>query len=118
MIVLAAGHGGREAVAVWLIVGARATSSIPHVVAQVARLHGRPTPPHRVVVADVIALVAASAAVAFEPGAIVGAVAVAVAVALQRPLARQTVPAKIIGIRQSILGLAVVLAAAVGFRLP
>jgi hypothetical protein len=48
----------------------------------------------------------------------VGAVAVAVAVALQRPLARQTVPAKIIGIRQSILGLAVVLAAAVGFRLP
>jgi hypothetical protein len=118
MIVLAAGHGGREAVAVWLIVGARATSSIPHVVAQVACLHGRPAPPRRVLVGDVVALAAASVAVFLEPRAVVGAVAVAIAVALQRPLARKAVPAKTIGIRQSVLGLAVVLAAAIGFHLP
>ena len=117
MIVLAAGHGGPEAVAAWLIVGARATSSIPHVIAQVARLHGRSTPARRVVVADLVALAAGSIAVAVEPGALVGAVAVAVTVALQRPLARKPVPATTIGIRQTALGLAVVLAAAAGFHL-
>ena len=41
MVVLAAGLDSRTALAMWLVVGARATSSIPHVVAQVARLHGR-----------------------------------------------------------------------------
>jgi hypothetical protein len=71
-----------------------------------------------VLVGDVVALAAASVAVFLEPRAVVGAVAVAIAVALQRPLARKAVPAKTIGIRQSVLGLAVVLAAAIGFHLP
>jgi hypothetical protein len=42
---------------------------------------------------------------------------VVVAVILQRPLARTPVPAKTIGIRQSMLGFAVVAVAAIGFHL-
>ncbi|MBX3286766.1 MAG: YwiC-like family protein [Actinobacteria bacterium] len=117
VVVLAAGHGAREALAVWLVVGARATSSIPHVVAQVARLHGRATPARRLLLADAGALGAVAVAVGLDHRAALGAAAVAIAVAVQRPLARTPVPAKTIGIRQSILGLAVVLAAAVGFHL-
>ena len=116
-IVLAAGRGGHEAAALWLVVGARATSSIPHVVAQVARLHGRPTPAPRLLAADVAALGAAVLAVGLDHRSIPGAAAVVAVVALQRPLARTPVPAKTVGIRQSILGLAVVLVTAAGFHL-
>jgi hypothetical protein len=116
-IVLAAGRPAATAAALWLLVGARATSSIPHVVAQVARLHGRTLDRRRLLVADLAALAAAATAVALDRGAALGAGAVVVAVILQRPLARTPVPAKTIGIRQSILGLAVVVAAAAGFHL-
>lgn len=117
MVVLASGHGGSEALAVWLVVGARATSSVPHVIAQVARLHGRATSARRLLLADAAALSAVAAAVGVDHRAAIGAAAVVIAVAVQRPLARTPVPAKTIGIRQSILGLAVVLTAALGFHL-
>jgi hypothetical protein len=117
MIILAAGEPVRIAVAAWLLILARAVSSITHVVGQVARLHGRTPPPRRPLLADAAALAAALAAVAIEPAALAGAVAVAVAVALQRPLARRPMPAKTIGLRQSALGAAVVLAAAAGLHL-
>jgi hypothetical protein len=117
VIVLAAGEPAAIAAAAWLLVGARATSSIPHVVAQVARLQGRTLDGRRLLVADLLALAAAAMAVVLDRGAALGAGAVAVAVGLQRPLARTPVPAKTIGIRQSVLGLAVVAAAAIGFHL-
>lgn len=117
MVVLAAGHASGEALAAWLVVGARATSSIPHVVAQVARLHGRTTPARRSLVADVAALAVAALAAVLDHRAALGALAVVIVVAVQRPLARTPVPAKTIGIRQSLLGLAVVLATALGFHL-
>jgi hypothetical protein len=117
VIVLAAGRPSTTAAAVWLLVGARATSSIPHVVAQVARLHGRTLDRRRLLVADLAALAAAATAVALDRGAALGAGAVVVAVILQRPLARTPVPAKTIGIRQSMLGFAVVAVAAIGFHL-
>ncbi len=117
MVVLASGHGGSEALAVWLVAGARATSSVPHVIAQVARLHGRATSARRLLLADAAALSAVAAAVGVDHRAAIGAAAVVIAVAVQRPLARTPVPAKTIGIRQSILGLAVVLTAALGFHL-
>jgi hypothetical protein len=117
MILLAAGHPSAEAAAVWLVLGGRAITAIPHVRAQVARLHGRTSPAWVATVADAAALLAASLAVAIEPPVVAGAVAVAGVVAVQRLTARRPVPAKVIGIRQTALGLAVVAATAAGIHL-
>lgn len=117
MILLAGGHHPAEAVAAWLILVGRATTAIPHVRAQIARLHHRPTSSATLLVADGAALAAAVAAVAIDASVAAGAVAVAMVVAVQRATARTEAPAKVIGIRQTALGLTVVLATAIGIRL-
>lgn len=117
MIILAAGHPAGEAMAVWLILAARATTSIPHVRALIARLHDRPTSDPALVVADVGALATAALAVAVEPAVAAGAVAIVCVVVVQRLTARAPVPAKVVGIRQTLFGLAVVIATAVGIVL-
>ena len=43
MVVLADGQSGRLAAGVWLVLAARVATSIPHVRAQIARLHRRPS---------------------------------------------------------------------------
>src|SRR5690606_16216423 len=43
MVVLAGGEGAALATGVWLVPAARAATAVPHVRAQVLRLHGRPT---------------------------------------------------------------------------
>ena len=117
MILLAAGHPPAEAVAAWLILAGRATTAIPHVRAQIARLHQRPWSSRDLVVADVAAVALAVAAVAADPAVAAGAVAVVGVVAIQRVTAATPVPAKVIGIRQTVLGLVVVAATAVGLHL-
>ncbi|HEY6533444.1 MAG TPA: YwiC-like family protein [Acidimicrobiales bacterium] len=117
MILLAAGHLPSEATAVWLILAARATTSITHVRAQIARLHGRPTSAQLLLATDVAALVIAALAVAVTPGVIAGAVSVAAVVVFQRVTTRTPAPAKVVGIRQSVLGLVVCVATATGLRL-
>ena len=114
MILLAAGHQPAEAVAVWLIFVGRATTSVPHVRAQVARLHGRSSPASTLVAADALTLAAVAAAVALDPAVTAGAVAVVGIIAVQRITARTPVPAKVAGIRQSIFGLVVVVATVLG----
>ena len=69
------------------------------------------------IVADFAALAVAIAAVAIDPTVAPGAVAVAGVVTIQRITARTPVPAKVIGIRQTILGLAVVAATVAGIHL-
>jgi hypothetical protein len=117
MIIVAGGHGAAEAIAAWLVLVARAATAIPHVRAQIARLHGRPSSPRALVVADATALAAATIAVVVAPAAAPGAVAVAALVPLQRITARTPAPAKVVGIRQTVVGLVVVAATAVGLRL-
>jgi hypothetical protein len=117
MILLAAGHPPTEAVAAWLILAGRATTAIPHVRAQIARLHDRPWSPRDLVVADLAALTVAATAAATDPAVAAGAIAVVGVVAIQRMAAATPVPAKVIGIRQTVLGLAVVAATAIGIHL-
>jgi hypothetical protein len=115
MIVLAAGHPAGEAAALWVVLGARALTAIPHVRAQIARLHGHDAPAPGLLVADVAALAAVAAAAALEPAVAAGAIAVAAVGAIQRLTGRAApVPAKVVGIRQPVLGLTVVAATAIG----
>lgn len=117
-IILAGGGGAAVAVGAWLILAARATTAIPHVRAQIARLHGRPVSGRALRTADLAALAGAGiAAVAVDPALVPGALAVAGAVGLHRWEDRRPVPpAKVIGLRQMALGLAVVAITAAGLR--
>jgi hypothetical protein len=83
--------------------------------AQVACLHGRPSSTRVLVAADVAALVAAGLAVALWPALVPGALAVAVLVGLHRLGVRRPVPRPaILGLRQTVAGLALVVVTAVG----
>lgn len=118
MIVLAAGTDGRLAVALWLVLAARAVTSIPYVRAQIARLHGNAVSPSSLVLTDLGAAGLAAAAGVTDPAVIAGAVSVVAIVAVQRLLARGQLPAaKILGLREMALGVFVVVATAVGVHL-
>ena len=117
MVLLAGGHPPTEAVAAWLVLAGRATTAIPHVRVQIARLHHRPWSSRDLLVADAAAFAFAAVAAATDWAVAAGSVAVVGVVALQRMTAAKPVPAKVIGIRQSVLGLAVVAATAVGIHL-
>lgn len=117
MILLADGHPWSVAIAAWLILVGRATTAIPYVRAQIARLHQRPTSAGALVVADGAALAVAATAVALDPAVAAGAISVGVVVVFQRITARTPVPAKVIGIRQTVLGLIVVAATVAGIHL-
>jgi hypothetical protein len=116
-IVVAGGHGAAEAVAAWLVLAARSATAIPAVRDQVARLHGRSTTPRLLVLGDAAAVALAAIAVATSSAALAGAVAVGVVIAVQRATAGTPVPAKVLGIRQTVLGVGVVVAAALGVHL-
>jgi hypothetical protein len=116
MIVLAGREPTSVAVAVWLVLAARAITAIVMVREQVRCLHGRPSQRRSVVVADLAALGIAVVAVAVEPAALVGALAVGVAIVAQHLVHRlaPTERAVVLGVRQSVLGLLVVVALGVG----
>jgi hypothetical protein len=114
VIVLAGGHGSGEAVAAWLVLAARSTTAIPHVRDQVARLHRRTTSPRTLVVADVGALGLAALGVAVDTAFLAGGAAIVVVIVAQRVVDRTPAPAKVLGIRQSVLGALVVTATALG----
>jgi hypothetical protein len=117
LIILAGGGANEVAVAAWLILTGRAVTSVPHVRAQIARLHRRPSSPWTLVVADAAAVAAVAVAVALTAGAAIGAVTVVLLVAVEWLLDRTDAPATIIGIRQTVFGLVVVVATAVGLHL-
>jgi hypothetical protein len=115
MVVLAAGQSGRLAAGIWLVLAARVTTSIPHVRAQIARLHRRPSPSRVAVAGDLAAVALAAAAVGVVRSVAAGAVAVLVVVALQRLAGGRPVPRPVIvGMRQMAMGFGVVLVTAIG----
>lgn len=115
MIVLAAGYDLAPALGVWAVLAARAVTSIPHVRDQIRRLHHRSTSVIGPLSFDVLAVLIASAAAAAVPELLSGAAAIAAVVLVQRLGAlRPAASAIVLGIRQSILGVAVVICTWVG----
>ncbi len=112
---LAGGAVWALALGAWVILGARIFTSIPHVRAQVRRIHGQPAAIAPTLIGDLSAIVAAVVAVLLDGSLVVGAIAVLGLIVIQRiTLLRPPRPAKVLGIRQMILGFAVVAATAIG----
>jgi hypothetical protein len=115
---LAGGATWPVAIGAWLILCARICSSIPHVRALIARLRGRSWTAGPTLIGDLAALAVALAAVFLEPGYVMGAVAIVGLVVVQRiTLIRPPRRAAVLGVRQMVLGFAVVGAAALGIWL-
>jgi hypothetical protein len=115
LVALAGGSDMRLAIACWMILGARSISAIVTVRDMVGSLHGRPRHPGHVTLAAVVGIVLAGCSVAVDDSVWVGAIAVLLAVVAQwvwyfRPAPR----AVVIGVRQTMLGLGVVIATAIG----
>jgi len=115
-IVVAGGEAWRLAVAIWMVLAARAVASIPYVRAQIVRTRRGSAPLGATDGSQVIGAIVAMAAVAVDARALVGAAAVVVVAVAQSIAVRRThiAPVKVIGIRQMVAGLAIVAATAIG----
>ncbi|MCB1014836.1 MAG: YwiC-like family protein [Acidimicrobiales bacterium] len=114
-IALAGGASAALAVGLWLVLAGRCATSIPQVRAQVLALHGRTVPAGSTAAGDLAALGLGVVAVVLDAALLAGAVTLLVIVAVQRVLARRPAPdAKVVGLRQLGLGLALVAATAAG----
>lgn len=114
-IAIAGGAALPLAFGLWLVLAARGATSIPQVRAQIASLHGRTVSPATTTAGDLVALALAASAVALDAALLAGAVAVVAIVVVQRVSARRPVhAAKVVGLRQLALGLALVLITAAG----
>lgn len=103
------------AIGLWVVLTARILSSIPHVRAQVLRIHGEPAPPIPTLLGDVAALALATGAVLLDARLVLGAAGIVGLIVVQRyTLARPPRPARVLGVRQVILGFTVVGMTAVG----
>ena len=115
MIVLADDGDPRLAAGLWLILAARSVTSIPFVRDQIARLHDRPRRPSTLVVADAVALGVASGAIGLDGALVAGGAALVGVIAYQHISSRAPLPrAVVLGLRQMVLGVAVVAATAAG----
>lgn len=114
-VALAGGEPAALAVGLWLVLAGRGVASIPFVRVQIERLrHGRATLV-RSDAAQALGVAVAAAAVLLDDRLLVGAVAVAVVAVSQLVFVRRPpVPAKVLGLRQMFIGLAVVAATAGG----
>lgn len=118
MIVLAEGGGTLLAVGAWIVLAARVTTSIPHVRAQIARLHQRPPQARAAAAGDIAALGFAAVAVSLDRDLCAGGLAVLLIIAAQRALSTRPVPRPVtIGLRQMAMGFGVVIVTAAGIVL-
>jgi hypothetical protein len=117
-IAVVSGQGAALAVALWLVLGARAIGAIPFVRSQIARLRHSDADVHIPDLAQVAAILVGAAAVATDSAMRLGFVTLVGLSALQIFwLRRPPVPAKALGLRQMAMGLALVLATAAGAAL-
>jgi len=115
MIALAGDVSQRLEFGLWLVLAARVVTAIPFVRAQIARLHGRAVARAQVALFDVAAMVLAATAVAVDRPLLAGAVGIILLIVVQAAASRRPVPkVTVIGVRQTLLGLAVVLVTGVG----
>lgn len=111
MIAIAGHASAGIAIGAWIVLSARALTSIPFVRRQVGMLHGRSIAAWPLLMWDLVAVLVAAAASVIDRSLLAGSIAVVVVVVVQRVSVLRPAPrAAIIGIRQMILGFAVVLA--------
>ena len=114
-VVVAGGGAPELAAGLWLILAARVTTSIPHVRAQISRLHERDWQTRLVSLTDLAAVAIAAVAVTLDGRIVVGAVVLVAIVVFQQVRRRRPVaPVKIIGISQMLVGFVLVVATAAG----
>jgi hypothetical protein len=114
-IALAGGEEARLAAALWLVVAARAVAAIPFVRVQIARLRHGAGAVATSDAASALGVAVAVGAAVLDRRLAAGAVAVTGMALLQVwQVRRPPVPAKVLGLRQLFLGLAVVAVAAAG----
>jgi hypothetical protein len=114
-IVVAAGRGAGLAAGVWLVLAARAVGAIPFVRVQIVRLRHRQGPVWQSDLAQVAAVVVAMLAVIVDRRLLLGLAGVALlAIAQSAWVRRAPMPAKQLGLRQMVAGLALVALSALG----
>lgn len=114
-IVLAGGGRWPLAGALWLLVGARSTSAVPFVRAQVGRLHHGNARVTGSDLAQLGALAASAVVVVLRSEAMVGAAVLAMIAVMHVVLVRRPPPqAKVLGIAETLVGAALVAATAIG----
>ncbi len=115
VIVVASGDSAALAAGVWLVLAARAVGSIPFVRAQIMRLRRGTTTTRVSDGAQGVALLIGVVAVLVDNRLLAGLGGLVVLAALQITWARRPpVAAKVVGIRQMMLGLGLVAATAIG----
>ncbi len=114
-IVLADGQSARLAVALWLILAARAVASVTFARTQVLRLRHRETSTSTSDLAQVAGIAIAIVACGVDTLVVAGAVCVGAVVITQFAWSRgRARPAKVVGIWQMVFGLVVVTGTAIG----
>jgi hypothetical protein len=114
-IAIADDASARLAVAMWLVLAARAVAAIPFVRTQVQRLRHADVATRVSDRAQVAGVVIACVAIAVSWSVVAGTLAVVALAAAQLVwIRRPPVPARVLGVRQLVLGLAVVAATAIG----
>ncbi len=118
-IALAGGEARLVAFGLWAVVAARAVAAMPFVRVQLQRAKARPHARRHSDLAQVAAVAGAWAAAAVGAAPLAGAIAITVLAAVHAVAARFPPPrAPILGAQQVVLGLGVVIATALGARLP
>ncbi len=118
-VALAGGLEARPAWGLWLVAAARVIAAVFFVRLQLRRAKGQPADPRPSTVAQIGAIVAVGGGVALGMAPVVAVVAVAVMAAAHVVLQRLEPPAApVLGAQQVVLGLAVVIATALGVRAP
>lgn len=114
-ITIAGGASWSLAIALWLVLAARAIASVPFARVQVLRLRSTPPSTGPSDLGQLAGLVVAAAAVVVDGAVAVGAVAVALIAVAQFAWSRGPArPAKVVGFAQLGFGLLVVVATAIG----
>jgi hypothetical protein len=117
-IILAGDGSPSVAAGVWLILSARAIATIPFVRTQIARLRHHRVDLVRSDLAQTLAVIVASGATAVDHRVTAGCLAVGVLAAVQLVTVRRApVEAKVLGLRQLVSGVAIVVVTALGVRL-
>jgi hypothetical protein len=112
---LAGGADERLAAGLWLVLAARVVGSIPFVRVQIARLRHVGSPVRSSDVAQAVSLLVAVAAMLTDRALLAGTLAVATLSLVQLVgVRRPAPPVKVLGVRQLVLGLVVVVITAVG----
>ena len=114
-IVLAADRSARLAVGVWLVLAARAVGAIPFVRVQIFRLRRGQGPVWHSDLAQAVAVALATMAFIVDRSLLLGLAGVVVLAFAQSLWVRKTpIPAKRLGVRQMVMGLALVALTAAG----